>query len=165
MAGNLLSNQGMVATLEDLTRAIGVPIIVGTAETQKIFNQQAATIRSQAVFNAAYLLQPGAPLSQAYRKRVLLPFGEYLPYEKIIPWPEWLAPRVAEMTAGENAHLFQLPNGVRVGALICWENLFAPLARESVASSAVSSSSLPTTFGSEKRRSRFSTISRRCCAP
>jgi apolipoprotein N-acyltransferase len=40
------------------------------------------------------------------------------------------------MTAGENTHLFQLPNGVKVGALICWENLFAPLARESVASGA-----------------------------
>jgi apolipoprotein N-acyltransferase len=136
VAGNLLSNQGMVATLEDLTRAIGVPIIVGTAEAQKFSTgERRVTIRSQ-LFNAAYLLQPEAPLSQPYRKRVLLPFGEYLPYKEIIPWPEWLAPRVAEMTASENAHLFQLPNGVRVGALICWENLFAPLARESVASGA-----------------------------
>ncbi len=136
VAGNLLSNQGMVATLEDLTRAIGVPIIVGAAEAQKFSTgERRVTIRSR-LFNAAYLLQPDAPLSQPYRKRVLLPFGEYLPYEKIIPWPEWLAPRVAEMTAGENAHLFKLPNGVKVGALICWENLFAPLARESVASGA-----------------------------
>jgi apolipoprotein N-acyltransferase len=136
VAGNLPSNQGMVASLEGLTHIIGVPIIVGAAEAQKFSaGERQETIRVR-LFNAAYLLQPDAPLSQPYRKRVLLPFGEYLPYEQVVPWPEWLAPRFGEMTAGENAHLFQLPDGVKVGALICWENLFAPLARESVASGA-----------------------------
>jgi apolipoprotein N-acyltransferase len=136
VAGNLHDDDATVATLQSLVRTIGVPIVVGAAEVQKFSSgERETTIRSR-VFNSAYLLEPANGLSEPYRKRMLLPFGEYLPYEKTIPWPQWLAPKVSEMTRGENAHLFRLPNGVKVGALICWENLFAPLARDSVASGA-----------------------------
>jgi apolipoprotein N-acyltransferase len=37
-----------------------------------------------------------------------------------------------ELTRGEHAQLFRVGPVLAVGALICWENLFAPLARESV---------------------------------
>ena len=87
---------------------------------------------SRRAFNTAHLLRPGEPLAQPYRKRVLVPFAEYLPHPEIIPWPEWLAPRVSAMTPGENAQLFKVSNDLTVGALICWENVFARLARESV---------------------------------
>ena len=136
VAGNLLADRSMVATLQSLTQTVGAPIIVGAAEVQKFSTgERQLTMRSH-VFNSAFLMQPGAALSEPYRKRRLLPFGEYFPWEKFITWPEWLAPRVSEMTPGENAHLFQLSNGLKIGALICWENLFAHLARESVASGA-----------------------------
>lgn len=136
VAGNLHNDGTMVSRLQALVEEIGVPIVVGAAEVQKFSTgERQMTFRSK-VFNSAYLLQPRTVLSEPYRKRMLLPFGEYLPYEKIIPWPEWLAPKVSEMTPGETAQLFQMPNHTKIGALICWENLFAPLARDSVESGA-----------------------------
>lgn len=136
VAGNLHTDRAMNAALQSLARDIGVPIVVGAAEVQKFSTGERQTTFRSEVFNSAYLLQPDVGLSEPYRKRRLLPFGEYVPHETFITWPEWLAPKVSEMTPGETAHLFPLSNGVKIGALICWENLFAPLARESVAAGA-----------------------------
>lgn len=132
VAGNLLADRSLVATLQSLSVAVGAPIVVGAAEVQKFTTGERQLTTRSRVFNSAFLMQPGDALSEPYRKRRLLPFGEYMPYEKIMTWPQWLAPRVSEMTPGDNPYLFNLPDGTKVGALICWENLFADLARESV---------------------------------
>jgi len=130
--GDLRSDPLLVARLQRLTDQIGIPLIVGAAQVEKFATGQGEVTIGRRVFNTAYLLRPGVPLGQPYRKRVLVPFAEYLPHSNFIPWPEWLAPRVSEMTPGERAQLFTVTADLSVGALICWENLFAPLARESV---------------------------------
>jgi len=132
VAGNLPADRSMVATLQSLSLAVGAPIVVGAAEVQKFTMGERQLATRSRMFNSAFLIQAGEALSEPYRKRRLLPFGEYMPYEKIMTWPQWLAPRVSEMTPGDNPDLFNLPDGTKVGALICWENLFADLARESV---------------------------------
>jgi len=69
---------------------------------------------------------------EPYIKRVLLPFGEYVPLERVIGWPAWLAPPVFDTVVGDKPSFFTLPDGTMFSPLICWENLFASLARESV---------------------------------
>lgn len=130
--GDLHADRPLIARLQRLTDQIGIPLIVGAARVEKFATGEKEVTIGSHVFNTAYLLKPGEPLAAPYRKRVLVPFAEYLPHPKIIPWPEWLAPRVAEMTPGEQAQLFKVTADLFVGALICWENLFPPLARESV---------------------------------
>ncbi len=130
--GNLQSNPGLIARLQGLSDTIGIPLILGAAEVEKFATGDKEIRMDRRVFNTAHLLRPGEPLAQPYRKRVLVPFAEYLPHPDIIPWPEWLAPRVSDMTPGESAQLFNVTTDLSVGALICWENVFAPLARESV---------------------------------
>jgi apolipoprotein N-acyltransferase len=122
----------LIARLQGLSDTIEIPLILGAAEVEKFATGDKEIRMDRRVFNTAHLLRPGEPLAQPYRKRVLVPFAEYLPHPDIIPWPEWLAPRVSDMTPGESTQLFSVTTDLSVGALICWENVFAPLARESV---------------------------------
>jgi apolipoprotein N-acyltransferase len=128
----LRSDPALIERLQGLTDEIGIPLILGAAQVEKFATGGAEVTIGRRIFNTAYLLRPGEALSEPYRKRVLVPFAEYLPHPDIIPWPEWLAPRVSEMTPGEQAHLFRVTADLSVGTLICWENLFSPLAGESV---------------------------------
>jgi apolipoprotein N-acyltransferase len=130
--GNLHSDPMLIARLQSLIDTIGIPLILGAAEVEKFAAGDSEIRISRRAFNTAHLIRPGEPLAQPYRKRMLVPFAEYLPHPDIIPWPEWLAPRVSEMTPGASAQLFNLTTDLSVGALICWENVFAPLSRESV---------------------------------
>lgn len=130
--GNLHSDPALIVRLQSLSDTIEIPLILGAAEVEKFATGDREITMGRRVFNTAHLLRPGEPLAQPYRKRVLVPFAEYLPYPDIIPWPEWLAPRVSEMTPGENAQLFNLTTDLSIGTLICWENVFATLARETV---------------------------------
>ena len=91
------------------------------------------TLRQRNAHNSAYLIAAAdGPLDDPYHKRRLVPFGEYLPLAHILTWPRWLVPEISVGKAGDSDRQWKLPDGVRVAALICWENLFADLARESV---------------------------------
>jgi apolipoprotein N-acyltransferase len=130
--GELRSDPALVSRLQSLADQIQVPLIVGAAQVEKFARGEAEVTISPRVFNTAHLLRPGERLVEPYRKRVLVPFAEYMPHSDVLHWPEWLVPRVSEMTPGEGVQLFKVTPDLTVGALICWENLFASLARQSV---------------------------------
>ena len=131
--GDLHRDLPLVTRVQHLSDQIGIPLILGAAQVEKFAKAESEITIDHRMFNTAHLFQSGNPLAHhLYRKRVLVPFAEYLPRADLIPWPEWLAPRVAEMTPGNDAQLFNVADDLSVGALICWENLFASLARESV---------------------------------
>ena len=130
--GDLLSDSLLTDRVQRLSDQTGIPLMLGAAEVEKFATGTATLSIGRRAFNAAHFFRPQEPPAPAYRKRVLVPFAEYLPHPTLIPWPEWLAPRVMELTPGEQAQLFRASPALAIGALICWENLFAPLARESV---------------------------------
>ena len=130
--GDVQADSELTARLQRLTNEIGIPLIVGAAEVEKFETEGPAATIGRRWFNTAQLFRPHQPPDPPYRKRVLMPFGEYRPHPDLIPWPEWLAPRVAELTPGAGTRLFTLDNGLSVGALICWESLFASPAQASV---------------------------------
>lgn len=127
-----LSDPSLISRLQRLSRETGVPLILGAAQVEKFATGDSLLTIGRRAFNTAHLFQPSGSTSPPYRKRMLVPFAEYLPRADVIPWPEWLAPRVTELTAGDSGQLFTLAPRISVGALICWENLFSNLARESV---------------------------------
>ncbi len=127
-----LSHAASLGLATSVAASFGIPLIVGAAQVEKFAKGAAEVSIGRRAFNTAHLFRPSEPLTQPYRKRVLVPFAEYLPHPDVIPWPEWLAPRVSEMTPGQSAQLFNVTTNLSIGTLICWENLFAPLARESV---------------------------------
>ena len=131
-----LSDPSLISRLQRLSHETGVPLILGAAQVEKFATGDSLLTIGRRAFNTAHLFQPSGSTSLPYRKRMLVPFAEYLPHADVIPWPEWLAPRVTELTAGDHGQLFTLAPRISVGALICWENLFSDLTRESVNSGA-----------------------------
>jgi apolipoprotein N-acyltransferase len=65
-----------------------------------------------------------------------VPFGEYVPYEGMIPWPAWIGGHGYDTTPGSGPQLFTLQNGTPFATLICWESVFSGLSREAVAGGA-----------------------------
>lgn len=63
-----------------------ISYLFGISRSSLVFNQlQQGRDKPDLTYNTASLLDPGSSSIQNYRKRVLIPFGEYLPLEKQFP--------------------------------------------------------------------------------
>jgi apolipoprotein N-acyltransferase len=87
--------------------------------------------RIAAVYNAAWRVGPDGACGSAYRKSVLVPFGERTPLREAWPFMDRIA-RTLEYSPGPGPALVTLPGGRRVQPLICYESGFPHLAREGV---------------------------------
>lgn len=116
-------------TMEQVRRA-AVPLLIGSLEP--VSDAVDATQVSE--YNSAILIGDRDVALQSYRKRHLVPFGEFLPFRQ---WaPGWLSELVpGDLEPGIEANLLHLSNPrVRIGALVCFEDSLAAetrsLARE-----------------------------------
>lgn len=90
--------------------------------------------RNRVSYNAVYHVTSEGIRQPAYRKQILVPFGEYLPFaelvERLCPWlMEFMTGNVFE--AGNEEIVFDTKVG-RIGTLICFESVFSEAAREAV---------------------------------
>jgi len=82
-------------------------------------------------FNTAFLTDANGRVLSRYHKQVLLAFGEYLPFASILsklpamPFSEGFTP-------GAGPQTLDLPGGVRIAPLICYEDLLPQLSRQFV---------------------------------
>lgn len=113
------------------------------------------------VYNAAFLFRPDGTYAGRYHKRHLVMFGEYIPLVDALPFIQWFTPITGGFTPGNRVTRFELDqwgerprepgspsnltNAIHVAgaearahrrlhtaALICFEDTFPELARESV---------------------------------
>ncbi|HEX2229492.1 MAG TPA: apolipoprotein N-acyltransferase [Candidatus Binatia bacterium] len=82
-------------------------------------------------FNTAFVTDDKGRVLGRYHKQVLLAFGEYLPFAKLLSHLPAL-PFADGFTAGEGPRVFHLPRGVRAAPLICYEDLMPDLVRKFV---------------------------------
>ena len=85
-------------------------------------------------YNAVFHVTESGIDEAVYRKQVLVPFGEYLPFEQVLgrmfPWlPEFMSGNY--FAAGTEQVVFDTKVG-KAGILICYESIFPGLAREAV---------------------------------
>lgn len=126
----LLSNQESSQKVKDLARELGVELIVGTFISEK------GAEGEEMSYNALLPIgREGEILPYAYKKRHLVPFGEYVPMEGVI---KVLIPPLAELDmyadpvfAGDGSMLIEI-DGIKIGALICFDSIYEELTRESV---------------------------------
>ena len=73
-------------------------------------------------YNSAWLLAPGSPPVR-YDKRHLVPFGEYVPFERVLPFAKTVARNVGQFRPADR--LVLLPwRGELLGPAICYEVVF-----------------------------------------
>jgi apolipoprotein N-acyltransferase len=83
------------------------------------------------MFNTAFLTNARGRILARYHKQVLLAFGEYLPFSKILSLLPAM-PFADGFTPGPGPVAFQLGRGIRVAPLICYEDLMPDLSRKFV---------------------------------
>jgi len=114
--------------LETVARRTRKPLLFGTVYTQ-------VTGQTEEWYNGAFVVSPTAGLERTgYAKRKLVPFGEFIPLRPLFGWIEKFAPIGGDFQRGTDAAPLLVPVGSRrvpVGVLICFEDIFPGLARES----------------------------------
>lgn len=87
-------------------------------------------------YNTVFLYGPdGNRLPQEYYKRHLVPFGEYVPFQKLLFFIDIVSAGAGLFLPGDRATLFEMPRRdgrgpLRFGVLICYESAFPSMARE-----------------------------------
>jgi apolipoprotein N-acyltransferase len=90
---------------------------------------QAPGDRQNEIFNSASFVAPNGMFVGRYDKMHLVPFGEYVPFRKLLSFAGGLTKQVGEMTHGKHRVVFE-QNGHRFGVFICYEAIFADEVRQ-----------------------------------
>lgn len=82
--------------------------------------------------NSAVMLSPEGRMIGHYEKIRLVPFGEYIPLRRSLPFLQLLTPIPREITPGKEKIVFSLPGRqggqtARFSALVCYEDVFPDL--------------------------------------
>jgi len=95
-----------------------------------------ATDGRQLRTNASGLFGPDGQLLDRYAKHHLLPFGERMPFQSVLPWLGEIDLGQAEWESGPLPAPMDVRlddgRGLRLGGLICYEAIFPSLARQAV---------------------------------
>jgi apolipoprotein N-acyltransferase len=86
-------------------------------------------------YNSAYLVTPDGDIAARNDKVHLVPFGEYVPLKKWLPFINHLVAQVGEFRAGKKGDTLKWAPA-DIGVLICYEVIFPELARECVSNHA-----------------------------
>ncbi|MEQ1574972.1 MAG: apolipoprotein N-acyltransferase [Vicinamibacterales bacterium] len=115
------------AAVRDLAREMGVPILFGSDQVERVSGPPAA-IR---MYNAAFLLEPSGNTRAVYRKIHLVPFGEFIPGKQLLSFVSPLVQSLGEFAPG--TAMVMLPvNGHLTSTAICYEVVYPSLIRQAV---------------------------------
>lgn len=89
------------------------------------------TDNSVEYYNSAYLISPAARTIVKYDKTHLVPFGEYVPFKKWLPFLGKIVAQVGDFREGEEGRTLAW-KGQQLGIQICYEIIFPWLSRAMV---------------------------------
>lgn len=128
--GFVLTDGALLKRVTGLVREMNTYFLIGSSEYPKF---QKATLKVARLGNTALFISPDGKVLGQYLKIRLVPFAEYVPYDKLIPWPRFIVPEKMKVfeSPGNEITLFDL-HGAKFGVLICWETIFPALFRSFV---------------------------------
>lgn len=107
-----------------IASANGAPLIVGNIGMD--FVPESGEWRE---FNSALVIGANGDSIGRYDKIHLVPFGEYVPFSRLLFFARKLTGKVSRFDRGEERKVFRL-NGHRYGVFICYESVFADEVRQ-----------------------------------
>lgn len=121
-----LANPDADREISAAVAAIGAPILVGTViDVPNRPPDRPEYTNTVIVWNSA--TGPG----ERHDKRIVQPFGEYLPWPWLFSRLSGFASRAGHMVPGTSAGVVH-PDGISVGVATCWEVIFDRAVRDSV---------------------------------
>ncbi len=109
----------------DLVKEIKKPLLIGVI-----------TERFNRYFNSAILISKRGEVLGQYDKLHLVPFGEFIPFEKVFPkLRQIISVDIGDFTPGKRFQVFK-ENLFQFSVLICFEDIFPSLVRQFVKSGA-----------------------------
>jgi apolipoprotein N-acyltransferase len=111
------------AIVRQLVRQSGKPLLLGSDEIES-----GPTLR---YYNSAFMLDEGGATAAVYRKIHLVPFGEYVPFQRLLFFVAPLVEAVSSFSAGQVVTLLPV-NGHMVTTAVCYEVTYPDLIREGV---------------------------------
>lgn len=92
-------------------------------------DQPATSGKPATEMNGAYMFGPDGSLLGSYYKVHLVPFGEFVPWRKLLPFLERYRVRTVDVTPGKEHNLLKTDFG-DVGVTICFESIFPEISRK-----------------------------------
>ena len=123
----VLKNMSLLQQITSLAKETKCYYLIGSSEYGK-FDKR--SIKGRRIGNTALFFSPNGKVLGQYVKIHLVPFGEYVPLEGIVSWPDFIIPEGKKgfELGGKEFTLFDL-HGTKFGTFICWENLFPYIVR------------------------------------
>lgn len=108
--------------IREITEHTGAPLVSGVP---------ANDYREDRQYNSAMLVMPESLTVQSYDKRVLVPFGERVPYKHVFGFLDRFNIGIAHWSPGQRLTVFECPAGT-FGLGVCFESVFPNLMRQFV---------------------------------
>ncbi|MFC1821319.1 apolipoprotein N-acyltransferase [Thermodesulfobacteriota bacterium] len=104
--------------------------IAAESHADLIFGSPAFRREKDAIhyYNRAYIVSREGVISGLYDKVHLVPFGEYVPLKRFLPFVHRLVPAAGDFTAGDRIVPFR-SSALSIGILICFEAIFPEIGR------------------------------------
>jgi apolipoprotein N-acyltransferase len=114
-----------------LASEANVTLLIGSDQEEGLRAGLRAGDPGYHIYNAAFLIKPDGSVGAVYRKMHLVPFGEYVPLQRLLFFVAPIVERMSPFTPGETATV--LPVGPHMASTaICYEVIFGSLIREFV---------------------------------
>jgi apolipoprotein N-acyltransferase len=118
-------SSNLMGSLFDFVQVNDTSVLTG-APWYEIVDRETRKIK---FYNSAVLLGSDGKYHGKYYKTHLVPFGEYVPFKKFLPFLAPLVEAVGDFTPGKIERPLE-QGGVKVGVLICFESVFPDLSRQ-----------------------------------
>lgn len=115
----VFDHDGRRAVVQGLAREAGAYVLVGALGSA-----------TEGPRNSAFLIAPDGGLVGRYDKRHLVPFGEYVPLQSLLPFVEVVGGgAIGALESGREATILSTPLG-RLAVVICYEAIFPAEVRD-----------------------------------
>ena len=109
--------------IRSMVRQTGTPLLFGSDEVERGTPNR--------FYNSAYMLDTAGSTAAVYRKIHLVPFGEYVPFQRALFFVAPLVEAVSAFTAGDRVTMLPVREHM-ISAAICYEVTYPSQAREAV---------------------------------